>query len=314
MGLISKVADVQDLVAQGRANPGAVFAEIKKLAASDQWQTREVAATALVEIGKRHPEAVVREVTRWAKATDSNLRRAASEGLRGVVKLDPQAVRPVLELLRADAELYVKKSVANLLRNASVKQPEFVLALCREWARHDNAHTRWIVKDGLKKLRISRPREVAAILERRTEQAAAKPTRVRSTAKPKLLSGGNPQIAKAEGREPVQAYIAAAPGWKRDVARRIDALIVQTVPDVKQAVKWNSPFYGIEGRGWFMAFHIFTGFVKVTFFKGTSLRPAPLGGKSEEARWIDVRQDDLDEAQLTKWIRQAAALPGWGKS
>lgn len=128
----------------------------------------------------------------------------------------------------------------------------------------------------------------------------------------KLLSGGNPQIAKAEGDAPVQAYIAATPGWKREIAKRLDALIVRTVPDVKKAVKWNSPFYGMEGQGWFLSFHVFTNYVKVTFFKGTSLRPPPPGGTSKEARWIDVHEDDLDEDQIRAWVKQAAAIPGWG--
>jgi hypothetical protein len=127
----------------------------------------------------------------------------------------------------------------------------------------------------------------------------------------KLLSGGNPQIAKADGDAPVQAYIAAIPGWKRDVAQRIDALIVRNVPKVCKAVKWNSPFYGVDGQGWFVSFHVFTRYIKVTFFRGTSLVPAPSGGTSKEARWIDVHEDDLDENQLRKWIRQAAVIPGW---
>ena len=126
-----------------------------------------------------------------------------------------------------------------------------------------------------------------------------------------LLSGGNPQIAKAEGDAPVQAYIAALSGWKRDVAKRLDALVVRTVPNVRKAVKWNSPFYGVEGQGWFLSFHVFTRYVKVTFFQGTSLRPAPGGGTGKDARWIDVHEDDLDEAQMTTWVKQAAALPGW---
>ena len=129
----------------------------------------------------------------------------------------------------------------------------------------------------------------------------------------KLLMGGNPQIAKADGGAPVRAYIAA-PGWRRDVGRRLDALIVRTVPGVRKAVKWNSPFYGIEGQGWFLSFHTFTNYVKVTFLQGTSLRPVPPGGKSKDARWIDMHENDLDEAQMATWIRQAAALPGWGKS
>jgi hypothetical protein len=126
-----------------------------------------------------------------------------------------------------------------------------------------------------------------------------------------LLSGGNPQIAKADGNAPVQAYIAAMPGWKRDMGTRLDALIVSTVPNVRKAVKWNSPFYGIEGQGWFLSFHVFTRYVKVTFFRGTSLRPVPPGGRSKDARWIDIHEDDLDEAQLATWVKQVAALPGW---
>jgi hypothetical protein len=133
-----------------------------------------------------------------------------------------------------------------------------------------------------------------------------------SGAKPlKLLAGGNPQIAKADGDAPVQAYIAGMPGWKRVIGKRLDALIVRNVPDVRKAVKWNSPFYGVEGQGWFVSFHVFTRYVKVTFFRGTSLRPVPAGGKSKDARWIDIHEDDLDEAQMARWVKQAAALPGW---
>ena len=132
-----------------------------------------------------------------------------------------------------------------------------------------------------------------------------------SARKPALLAGGNPRVAKADGDAPVQAYIAAMPGRKRDVGRRLDRLIARTVPKVRKAVKWNSPFYGIEGQGWFLAFHVFTRYVKVTFFKGTSLRPVPPGGTAKEARWIDVHEDDLDEAQMTRWIEQASSIPGW---
>jgi hypothetical protein len=147
---------------------------------------------------------------------------------------------------------------------------------------------------------------MAAKAPRKSAKARRKPA-----AKPVLLAGGNPQIPMADGDAPVQAYIAAMPGWKRDIGRRLDALIVKTVPTVRKAVRWNSPFYGIAGRGWFLAFHVYARYVKVTFFRGTSLRPAPTGGKSKEARWIDVHEDDLDEAQMTSWVKQAAALPGW---
>jgi hypothetical protein len=137
-------------------------------------------------------------------------------------------------------------------------------------------------------------------------------TKSAKAAKPTLLSGGNPQIAKADGDAPVQAYIAAMPGWKRDVGRRFDALIVRAVPSVRKAVKWNSPFYGIEGQGWFLSFHCFTNYVKVAFFRGASLRPVPpAASKSKDTRYLDIHEgDQLDEAQLAAWVKQAAALPG----
>jgi hypothetical protein len=110
----------------------------------------------------------------------------------------------------------------------------------------------------------------------------------------------------------VQAYIAAIPaGWQRDLGKQLDAIITRKVPNVRKAVKWNSPFYGIEGQGWFVSFHVFTRYIKVTFFRGTSLAPIPPGGTSKEARWIDIHEDDLDEAQLGTWVQQAATMPGW---
>ena len=143
-------------------------------------------------------------------------------------------------------------------------------------------------------------------------RSAARP-KSRAKAGAALLSGGNPQIPKAEGDAPVQAYIAALQGWKRDVGKRLDALVVQHVPEVRKAVKWNSPFYGLEGRGWFLSFHVFTRYVKVTFFRGASLRPIPPGAsKHKDVRYLDIREDDeIDEPQLAKWLQQAAALPGW---
>jgi len=130
---------------------------------------------------------------------------------------------------------------------------------------------------------------------------------------PVLLSGGNPQIAKADGDAPVQAYIAAMPGWKRDIGRRLDALIVRTVPGVRKAVRWNSPFYGVEGRGWFLSFHCFTKYIKVTFFRGTALQPMPPGpSKDPDTRYLDIHEDaGLDEPAVAAWIRQASQLPGW---
>jgi hypothetical protein len=134
----------------------------------------------------------------------------------------------------------------------------------------------------------------------------------RKVAKPALLAGGNPQIAKADGDAPVQAYISAMPGWKRDVGRRLDALIARTVPNVRKAVKWNSPFYGVDGQGWMLSFHCFTRYVKVAFFRGTSLRPLPpAASKHKNVRYLDIHEDDqLDEAQLAAWVKQASQLPG----
>ncbi|WFU10814.1 DUF1801 domain-containing protein [Rhizobium sp. CB3090] len=137
---------------------------------------------------------------------------------------------------------------------------------------------------------------------------AAKPSNAGAT----LLAGGNPQIAKGEGDAPVQAYIAAMPGWKSDIGRRLDALIERTVPDVQKAVKWNSPLYGMEGQGWFLGIHCFTKYVKVAFFRGMSLTPIPPGdSKSKDTRYLNIHEGDLlDEAQLAAWIRQASQLPG----
>jgi hypothetical protein len=141
---------------------------------------------------------------------------------------------------------------------------------------------------------------------------ASKAKRAPRSDKVVLLSGGNPQIAKGDGDAPVQAYIAAMPGWKSAIGKRLDALIVRTVPKVRKAVKWNSPFYGVEGQGWFLSFHVFTHYVKVTFFRGTSLEPLPPGpSKDKNTRYLDIRKEGFDEAQFVKWVKQAAAIPGW---
>ena len=131
---------------------------------------------------------------------------------------------------------------------------------------------------------------------------------------PKLLSGGNPQIAKADGDAPVQAYIEAMPGWKRDVGRRLDELIVQAVPGVEKAVKWNSPLYGVPGKGWFLGIHCFTKYVKVAFFKGAALRPPPpVGSKDPDARYFHVHEgEEIDARRFQSWVRQASSRPGWG--
>ena len=145
----------------------------------------------------------------------------------------------------------------------------------------------------------------------KSTEAIGKAAKVKAA--PRLLAGGNPQIPKGEGDGPVQAYIAAMPGWKGELGRRLDALIAATVPDVEKAVKWNSPFYGVAGQGWFLSFHCFDRFVKLAFFRGMALQPLPPGAsKSPDTRYLDIRENEkLDEKQLADWIRQASALPGW---
>jgi hypothetical protein len=155
---------------------------------------------------------------------------------------------------------------------------------------------------------------MAKTTSKKSPMVAKKAAAKRASAKPKLLSGGNPQISKAYGNAPVQAYIAAMPGWKSAVGRRLDALIVRAVPNVYKAVKWNSPFYGIEGQGWFLSFHCFDKYIKVGFFRGTSLRPLPPGeSKQKEVRYLDIHEDGVaqfDEAQFADWVKQASRLPG----
>ena len=160
-------------------------------------------------------------------------------------------------------------------------------------------------------------RKPAAAAKKAAAPAKKQPAAVPAApaARPALLSGDNPQIAKADGDAPVQAYIAAIPNdWRRSLCARLDALVKANVPEVSKAVRWNSPFYGIAGQGWFLGYHVFAKFIKVSFFKGALLTPAPEGGSGEDARWINIQEGGLDEAQMVAWIRQAAALPGWGKN
>ena len=145
----------------------------------------------------------------------------------------------------------------------------------------------------------------------KTSEKAAKPAPKAGAGKVVLLSGGNPQIAKGYGDAPVQAYIAAMPGWKSAVGRRLDAIIENAVPGVSKAVKWNSPFYGVERDSWFLSLHCFNAYIKVTFFRGTSLDPVPPGkSKHPEVRYLDIREGELDESQFTEWVKQASKLPG----
>ena len=159
-------------------------------------------------------------------------------------------------------------------------------------------------------------RAFKALIKAAVAQNGPPPAKKKTAGKSKpvrLLSGGNPQIAKGEGDAPVKEYIEAMPGWKREIGEQLDALIERTVPDLQKAVKWNSPFYGVEGRGWFLSLHCFAKYVKIGFFRGASLRPLPPGAsKQKDVRYLDIREgDELDEAQMKAWVKQAAALPGW---
>jgi hypothetical protein len=160
--------------------------------------------------------------------------------------------------------------------------------------------------------KLPKPRSKTAKSAAAKPRAAAANARSPTSTKPKLLSGGNPQIAKGTGHAPVQAYIAAMPGWKRDAGRRLDALIAATVPGAAKAVKWNSPFYGLSDGNWFLSFHCFAKYIKVAFFRGVSLRPTPPGtSKQKDVRYLDIYEDTpLDEAQFTAWVKQASKLPG----
>ena len=167
-----------------------------------------------------------------------------------------------------------------------------------------NTMAKKVSKKSAKVVKKAAPKQVGA---------KAKPIKNKpGSAKPvKLLSGGNPQIAKGYGDAPVQDYIAATPGWKQDVVRRLDELIVEAVPGVCKAVKWNTPFYGVAEGIWFLGYHCMTKYVKVSFFRGTSLRPIPPGeSKQKEVRYLDIYEGELDEAQFTVWVKQASKLPG----
>ena len=148
---------------------------------------------------------------------------------------------------------------------------------------------------------------MAAKAPRKSAKARRKPA-----AKPVRLAGGNPHIPMADGDAPVQAYIAAMPGWKCDVARRLDELLARTVPNVRKAVRWNSPFYGIDGRGWFLGLHCMTKYIKLAFFRGASLSPVPPGeSKQKDVRYLHIHEGEkLDEELVASWIKQASELPG----
>jgi hypothetical protein len=207
-------------------------------------------------------------------------------------------------------ETYTKVVKLTFARGASIPDPSrlFNSSLEGNTRRAIDVHEGEKVDAGAFKALVK-----AAVAQNAPPAKKAKPHA--NAAKPvKLLSGGNPQIAKTDGNAPVQAYSAAMPGWKRDVGRRLDALIVRSVPNVRKAVKWNTPFYGVAGpreeNGWFLGFHCLAKYVKVAFFHGTSLRPLPPGeSKQKEVRYLHIHEDDqFDEAQFASWVKQASQL------
>lgn len=157
---------------------------------------------------------------------------------------------------------------------------------------------------------------VKKVAKKTARKTATKAATKAPAKKPKLLSGENPQIAKADGDAPVQAYIAAIPGWKREAASHLDALITRALPGVRKAVKWNSPFYGVEGGGYFLGLHCFTKYIKIAFFRGAALRPLPpIEAKDANTRYFHVHEgDEIDDRQFAGWVKQASRLPGWLKA
>ena len=203
---------------------------------------------------------------------------------------------------RGSAPRRLQRCAGVMLRARGAKHQRPLTGAMNIMAKRTSNKTAKVAKTGVKRVAVK-----AA-----TPRKSGAKSGSRQDATPTLLAGGNPQIAKGEGEPPVQAYIAAMPGWKRDVGRELDALITRTVPGVRKAVKWNSPFYGIHGQGWCQSFHCFTNYVKVAFFRGTSLRPVPPEeSKHKEVRYFHLHEDDhLDGGQLADWVKQASQLPG----
>ena len=205
----------------------------------------------------------------------------------------------------------------SLRRRCRVRIPGRIGLACPVWqganedGREDLGKSAKAAKTTTAKRSVTKPPKPSKASPNAPAKSSAGKTAKPESGKVALLSGGNPQIAKGYGEAPVQAYIAAMPGWKRDVGRRLDALVERTVPGVKKAVKWNSPFYGVEEGVWFLSFHVFAKYVKVAFFRGAELGPVPPGAsKQKNVRYLDIYEGQLDEAQLAKWVKQASKLPG----
>ena len=224
----------------------------------------------------------------------------------------PMPYALITKIVKARLKENQDAAIARKAKAASTSRKRAMTA-AKKSAPNETATRETAAMPAKKKPTAAKPKRAAdnAKTSAATPRKSAKTTTKKPAAKPKLLSGGNPQIPKGYGDAPVQAYIAAMPGWKQDVGRRLDALITRAVPKVRKAVKWNSPFYGLEDDLWFLSFHCFTKYIKVTFFRGTSLRPVPQGeSKHKEVRYVDIYEDQLDEAQFTAWVKQASKLPG----
>src|SRR2546421_3948519 len=273
---------------------------MKKSGASQGQSASELISKRIAELGD------------WRGETLSRMRRLIKEADPDVVEEWKWMGTPIWshDGIICTGESYKKVVKLTFAKGAALKDPArlFNSSLDGNVRRAIDIHEGEEIDESAFKALV---RQAIAVNGARTSKPSKKAKKAKS-AKPALLVGGNPQIAKADGDAPVQAYIAAMPGWKRDVGRRLDALIVRTSPDVRKAVKWNSPFYGIEGQGWFLNFHCFTKFVRVAFFRGVSLRPRPPGeSKQKEVRYLDIHEDDqLDEAQFAAWVKQASQLPG----
>jgi hypothetical protein len=274
-------------------------------------------ATTKGESPSRLIDARIKELDDWRGKTLSHVRALIKQADPEVVEEWKWMGTPVWSHhgIVCTGETYTKVVKLTFARGARIPDPSrlFNSSLDGNTRRAIDIHEGEKVNAGAFKALVKAA--VAQNAKAKPGASEAKPIKVRKGEKVAvvLLSGGNPQIAKADGDAPVQAYIDAMPGWKRDLGKRLDALIVRNVPNVRKAVKWNSPLYGIEGQGWFLGIHTFTHYVKVAFFRGASLRPVPPGAsKGNDTRYIDIHEsDELDEAQMASWVKQAAALPGW---
>ncbi len=265
----------------------------KRVEELDDWRGKTLARMRKL-IKEADPDVV--EEWKWVKPTNPGVPVFSHDG----IICTGETYRNVVKLTFAKGA-FVKdpKGLFNSSLEGNLRRAIDI----REGERIDEAAFKALIREAVK-------------LNTSDQKLSKKGATKKAPQKTKLLSGGNPQIAKADGDAPVQAYIDAIPDWKSEVARHVDAIVTKSVKGVKKAVKWNSPFYGVESKGWFLSFHCFTKYLKVTFFNGSSLTPVPPGeSKNDNVRYLDIREDDkIDEKQLASWIKQAAELPGWDGS